>query len=367
MSGKTQKTKQTTKCPVKLKCAQRCLGGNTKPLDTHTETSKEIDKKRCAQRSKPKEGDDNFRKRDVCFTFYDDHHNHPKINDDTMWTFMQYGLEICPSTKNMHYQGYVHFKDKYSWSRAADILEEIWGKRPSCRIAKGSVEDNLVYTSKDNIVYTWGKVPKPGERNDIKEHTDMLIRGETTVRDIVLSDPMAYHRYGRTLEKVEECIKINRDLFRTWMTKGEFYFGNAGLGKSYIWKAPCILDYKNYHRVDNDTYKKGWWDGYTNQEYVILDEFRGEKHLAEDDLFKMVDDGPYDVSIRGKEKIPFLAKKVIITSCMHPFELYPNFKGSWKQWTRRFKTFQFTEFGKFIEIDLNKLIEPEIKLSDLDK
>ena len=57
---------------------------------------------------------------------------------------------------------------------------------------------------------------------------------------------------------------------------------------------------------DND-----WQDGYTGQETVIINDFRGGIKYAV--LLQLIDKWPAFVSRRGREPAPFLAKHVIIT------------------------------------------------------
>ena len=66
----------------------------------------------------------------------------------------------------------------------------------------------------------------------------------------------------------------------------------------------------------------GWWDGYTGQETVIINEFRGG--IAYSELLDLLDKYPKTVRRRCREPVPFLAKRVIITSVLQPKEVYCN-------------------------------------------
>ena len=72
------------------------------------------------------------------------------------------------------------------------------------------------------------------------------------------------------------------------------------------------------------------------------------------ELLTMIDCHPnYYVSRRCREPLPFISKKVIITSCMQPFEVYKNLNKSDKlsQLYRRLKVYWCNENGKLERID----------------
>ena len=64
----------------------------------------------------------------------------------------------------------------------------------------------------------------------------------------------------------------------------------------------------------------GWQDGYTQQPIVVMNDFRGE--VKYNDLLQIIDKWPYSVPRRGREPIPFLSTKVIITSSLKPDQVY---------------------------------------------
>jgi hypothetical protein len=294
-------------------------------------------------------GDEAYRNRSVCFTFYANHHNIPKINHMDLWDYMIFGMELCPSDGRMHFQGYVYFKEANSKNSAGELFKNEWGKSAHCTVCNGTPEHNRAYCSKSGIVYEWGRFPNSAGSKRLDQLTEQLINREITVRDIVLNDPLVYHTFGRTLEKIEDEVKYNRTIYRTWTTTCSYYFGAAGLGKSKLWKKK--FNPKTHYPLEDQFFIKDWWDGYTNQKIIVIDELEPNT-LKSRTLKRMVDEGPYDITIRGKEQIPFLGKHVIITSCLHPKDLYKDWPGGWRQWTRRIKTFKFNKFGEYHEIDI---------------
>lgn len=64
-----------------------------------------------------------------------------------------FGEEVCPTTSNPHYQGWVNFSKKSRPMEAVKIKEIHWEK------AKGSKADNITYCSKDGLYHTNVKAP----------------------------------------------------------------------------------------------------------------------------------------------------------------------------------------------------------------
>jgi len=213
-----------------------------------------------------------------------------------------------------HYQIYVEFHNKLALSTVKKFfhssvhVEERRGtakqasdycKKPDSRIEEGK---------------EFGELSRQGDRVDLKALTDKILAKETTVDNIMVETPMTYHQYGRTLEKVEDIMQRKRK--RTEMTEGIWYYGETGVGKSHV----MFEDYdEGTHYLWKPT-DKGWWDGYKGQETVLINDFRGE--MPYNELLQLVDKWPYKVSRRGREPMSFISKKVIITSSLHPADIY---------------------------------------------
>lgn len=242
--------------------------------------------------------------------------------------YMLIGIEICPTTNKKHLQGFIYFKNERSFNAIQKKTKNVHLEQ--CRYDAIS---NCTYCAKDgNLFYEDGKKPAQGERNDLILIKDEIVRGETSLNDIILERPNIYHLYGRTLSAIENIA--NRKKWRTWMTKGIWYHGPTGCGKSRE-------AFKNYHPDTHyalNLQDKGWWDGYSGQEIVIIDEFRGD--LTFKYLLQLCDINPMTVPRRGNAPYPFLAKKVIITSSKHPINVYSHIldqEENFAQFERRFE------------------------------
>jgi hypothetical protein len=208
---------------------------------------------------------------------------------------------------------------------------------------RGTVDENILYCkgpyekngkskplNPDFVEF--GAKPSQGARTDLDELAKQVADG-LSVDDIALSNPMAVHQYGRTLDRLED-IRL-RSLKRDFMTKGIWIHGPTGTGKSEY----ASKTYPNaYYWKQSDG---GWQDGYIGQEAVIIDDFRGGIKFAE--LLRMVDKyANFEAPRRNRAPMPFMSKVVIITSSMPPEEVFNNLAESDKlaQLLRRFEVWE---------------------------
>lgn len=224
-----------------------------------------------------------------------------------------YQIEKGEKEGTPHIQGCIYYKNP-----------RIWPKKifPRAHINREKVKGALFrYCQKDETrvrgPYEFGEAPEQGERTDLKEVKEDIMKGKS-VDEITLENPFMYHQYGRTLEKLED-LRL-RQQYRTEMTQGIWYYGETGVGKSH--KAFEGYSSDTHFMIDGDTISKGWWDGYKGQETVIINEFRGG--LPYNFLLQLMDKWPLNVPRRNRGGIPFISKKIIITSPLPPEEVYKN-------------------------------------------
>lgn len=254
--------------------------------------------------------------------------------DETKVKYLVYGKEICPTTKKPHWQGFVLFYEPILYKHAQDILGI--GSSHIENLLKTDMNNAIEYCMKDGDYKEFGIKPQQGHRTDLDFMKNRIMQGEKLC-DIVLDNPMIYHQYGRTLEKIQD-IK-NRKLFRNVMTKGIWYWGKTGIGKSA----------KAFENFNPDTFyvknvEEEFWDGYDGHKTVIINEFRGQIKFSE--LLDLCDWTPKYVKIKGKAPVPFLAETIIITSALHPNEVYAQSlhrNDRMEQFDRRFNVIELTQ------------------------
>ena len=242
--------------------------------------------------------------------------------------------ETAPTTGTPH----VHIALYFTRGRSGNSLVKQFKCNVDCK-GKGKWKDELrdyiikapghkKHNEQGEVFFEEGNKPSPGKRTDIAAACIEIENGRK-VDDIAIEDPMFYHMYGRTLSKIEDIALRQR--FRTEMTVGTWYYGSTGVGKSHDAFTNFTPETHYVYPDDN-----GWWDGYTGQETVIINDFRGS--LTYGFLLNLVDKWPVSVRRRCREPVPFLAKHVIITSSEPPWEVYNNLSAndSLDQLHRRF-------------------------------
>lgn len=269
------------------------------------------------------------------FTNFNLELDYANILEKSAVRYIRYGREVCPTTERQHHQGFIAFHNTRASCKATAKL--IWGSniQGKCGPCNGTVEQNFDYTGKDGNFTELGEKPSQGARTDLNNLVESIRSGEKSSDDICLEDPVMYHMYGRTLTKAEDILLRKR--YRTEMTEGTWYFGYTGVGKSHV--AFEGYDPETHYVKPIGEKDCGWWDGYTGQETVIINEYRGQLPYSE--LLDLMDKWPKFVSRRGREPVPFLAKRLIVTSSLAPAEVYHNLaeKDSLSQLYRRCKVF----------------------------
>jgi len=246
------------------------------------------------------------RVRNICLTInnYDDYDVGALFGLNTKYMIL--GFEIG-SSGTEHIQGYIEFEEKISFSTLKKAI-------PTAHLEKrrGSSLEASEYCKKDGCFIETGERAKQGDRCDLA-NIKVEIENGLTVDDLAMDRPNIYHQYGRTLTKLEDIIL--RKKFRNWMTTCDWIYGPTGVGKSH-------RAFEGFNPATHYVWKddRGWQDGYTGQGIIIINDFRG--NIAYNDLLQLIDKYPYTIPRRNREPAPFLGKHVIITSSLHPRDIY---------------------------------------------
>lgn len=123
-------------------------------------------------------------------------------------------------------------------------------------------------------------------------------------------DPQLRIQHYRTFRTIRadyaKPIGVERTCYVFW--------GTTGTGKSR----------RAWNEAGMDAYPKDprtkWWDGYLNQRFVVIDEFRGAIDISH--MLRWLDRYPVLVEIKGAS-IPLLATTIWITSNIPPERWYP--------------------------------------------
>lgn len=239
--------------------------------------------------------------------------------------FASVGLETAPTTGNLHHQGCVYFKN----SRVCSGVDKLLPPNTWFAPAYGSEMSNDKYTSKGkHRLLLIGKPLQQGERVDIEEIRGRIINDGATPADFACESGMDTD----ALKFAETVFRLAGNApKRTWKTSVVWIYGKAGQGKSHIAKA--LITANDEAEAWKSSAKLDYWQQYQGQETVWLDEFRGDK-CTFTALLEIMDSTPYEVNVKYGS-CQLMARRIIVTSPMHPDKIYPSCSENVDQMLRR--------------------------------
>lgn len=241
------------------------------------------------------------RNRNWCFTSFE---AEPPQFDVTM-KYMIVGKEVCPDTSREHWQGFVIFKNPKLFGGLKRV-QPTW----HWEAAKGSIDDNVNYCSKDGNFEEHGERPAgSGHRSDLDAITDMIASGKSEL-EIYETSPSTWIRNYRGIKSACQLLRLNTR--RDWIMDVRIYWGKPGSGKTRT----------VYDEFDTDVYPKmvgKWWDGYMGQRVVLIDDFDPDTCFDNtfDFYLKLLDRYPMLVEWKGGSG-NFCSRVIIFTSNVNP-------------------------------------------------
>lgn len=238
----------------------------------------------------------NERSRGYCFTI-----NNPNGWDDAdienlkkQSSYGVVGKEIGEEGTS-HYQGYVRFQNPKTFSQIKKIIS-----RAHIEKQKGTCCQAADYCKKDGHFEEWGDPPE--EVDNKAKWKDIIFLAETgNTHAIKERYPAEYVRY---LDKITS-LRI-RHISIIQVLENEWWFGKTGTGKSMkIWS-----DHPNhYPKMLNK-----WWDGYEDQDTVVIEEWSPKNDMTASGLKIWSDRYPFNAEIKGGVIKMIRPRRIIVTS-----------------------------------------------------
>ena len=258
------------------------------------------------------------------FTLYQyDRHLLALRNEATKATYAVWGYEICPDTNRPHLQGYIHYENQHSLGKFSKTFNNCFVQRPN-----GTPRQNREYCLKirpsdkkpNDKFEEFGELPVQGERTDWKAAVEAL-KGGSDVTAVVEDQPQLLPAL-RALERYKALtLKPKHRDVHVYVL-----IGGAGSGKTR-WA------YEHYPELYSKP-RGDWWDGYTGQTAILLDDYYG--YLPYCELLRVLDRYPYQVPVKGGF-VQAQWDTVIITSNATPQHWYKGY-GLTPALRRRLKT-----------------------------
>ena len=213
------------------------------------------------------------------------------------------------SSGTPHIQGYIEFASLKSRSQLATIIPRAWLEQ-----RKGSTQDAINYIEQSDTNVTppvsYGtQLVGRGKRTDLAKLTEFIHSNKPTIQEIATEFPEKIIQFHKG---ISFYLNLQYGSRRDKPTVSWFH-GPTGTGKSkkcfesagtQYWKNPA----------------NKWWDGYTQQQIVILDDVRGDT-MKFNEWLRLLDRYPLQVETKGGS-IEFNSPEIIITCHCHPERLF---------------------------------------------
>lgn len=202
-----------------------------------------------------------------------------------------------------HLQGYFNLGRAHRKSLKKLKEDTCLGSRAHIEKANGTDEQNKTYCSKEGLFWEHGEIQCSGKRNDLARVAEAIVAGRS-IASVADEFPVTYIRNHRGIEAFKALHDAKNQ--RNFKTDVWVIVGAPGSGKSRFANAKSSSLGSVYYKPRGE-----WWDGYSGQESVVIDDFYG--WIKYDDLLKIMDRYPYQVPVKGGYR-QFTSKNLFITS-----------------------------------------------------
>lgn len=233
--------------------------------------------------------------------------------------FAIWQLEECPDSGKWHYQGYIELLAPRNFEF---LKKHYFHNSTSFRKCDGNQKQNIDYCTKTETrlagPWKYGTPAEPGQRKDLQELVEKVKNGSSDVDLLDESTLPAFAKYYKFVDRVRSAVLFEKS--KTFRKVETFVLiGPAGTGKTKTVFEREKID--GVYTLSLDTNNAAWFDGYTGQKTLLIDEFYG--WLKYSDLLRILDGYQYRLNIKGSTSWA-LWDKVFITSNKSPDLWYPN-------------------------------------------
>lgn len=199
-----------------------------------------------------------------------------------------------------HLQGFINCMKQTRFTAVKKIMP-----RAHLELAQGTDEQNLAYcTKQDKSAFIVGEPQRPGKRNDLSDACEK-IKNKVPLKAVAVEHSETFVKYHRGLQALQNVLqeprKVDDPPSTIWL------WGAAGVGKTKL--AYDQMPHDEIYVKDSTK----WWDGYTQQQCILIDDFDGEWPYR--DFLRMLDRYPYQGQYKGG--YVHINSPIIIITCEH--------------------------------------------------
>lgn len=238
--------------------------------------------------------------------------------------YLVYGREVGEKCGTPHLQVYMEFNKQVRFNtfkkvfpRAANIKRRMGTPLQASNYCKKGfqpkaeweeLKENGPNFGKDASVYEAGEMSSPGKRNDLEGFIEEVVAKRPRTEDMLSST--LYMRYPRHCQQVIDHYHPPKDLD---VLDNVWIWGPTGTGKS----KKARTDYSDHYVKPLNK----WFDGYTDQETVIIDEWSPDTAYLTQHLKIWADHYPFQAEIKGHTRL-IRPRRFVITSNYSPQQCF---------------------------------------------
>ena len=242
-----------------------------------------------------------LRGRGWCFTINNpqEHEirNLQRGGNEAPWSYICFGHE-WGENETYHLQGYVHFNT----NRRRNEVERKLGGRAYLEKRMGTTEQAITYCQKQGLFEEYGTKPQEKGRKNQTDWKEILKRAEACDYNWIKENhPRVWIQLSHRLQSLSNPeIRILDNIEHEW------WIGETGTGKSRtLWELYPTHFQKELNK---------WWDGYSNQDVVAIEEWSPKNECTASHLKIWADRYPFTAQIKGGSLHQIRPKKLIVLS-----------------------------------------------------
>lgn len=223
-----------------------------------------------------------------------------------------FGKEVCPDSGREHLQGYVELERPMRRGQVQQLMGQLTMHMEPRR---GTRTEAREYCQKDG---DWAEIGRwraggQGRRSDLAGACESIKRGATEI-ELANDHPTVLMRYSNGCARLI-AIRERKRTKRWRDVHVSVLWGETGTGKTRF-----VYETHGYDEVYCKCGDMGsWWDGYTGQDVLLLDDFYG--WIKHGQLLRVLDGHPLQLQIKGATTYAAWTK-VYITSNKPPDQWY---------------------------------------------
>lgn len=237
-----------------------------------------------------------------------------------------WGREIAPTTSTPHLQGFIYFETLKTFGAVKKLLPD----GAHIERTKGNAAQNRTYCAKEGAFEEAGNLPVQGHRTDIQTIKDMVRDGEHILAIAEVATSYQTLKFAQTLLTIKPNTELRLDLRVHW------FHGGTGTGKTRAAFAEAAAIGETW--ISSRNLK--WWDGYTGQPCVIVDDMRGD-FCTFHEMLRILDIYPLRLEVKGGS-VAAAYHHVWITSAFRPEALWQSVEDKGQLMRRIHEVREFT-------------------------